>query len=242
MRTSMWKIVFLSLTVILIGVLIYLVIVTNNVGTSFVVFLATAFCGLLGNVDRLESFSASPTSIRATLTKITTTVDSAEKLIASLKKMQIVYAKAVFGIVADPDVAMGGKTKFARRDAIKQFVVQEAESSGLDESQIREILDIEKDSVSSEYAAAVLHYAHKALNGADPNPLQAALNPIMNTHPSPDQLEKILNDCKINDTETRSFIDDYRYYLKTGRQRRPEVWANRGEWMAMYLGFDRGAW
>jgi len=103
----MWNIAFFSLTVILVFVLIYLVIFTEK---SFIVFLAAVFCGLLGNVDRLESFSASPTSIRATLTKITTTVDSAEKLIASLKKMQVVYGKAVFGIVADPDIAMGERT------------------------------------------------------------------------------------------------------------------------------------
>jgi hypothetical protein len=106
----MWNIAFFSLTVILVFVLIYLVIFTEKSGASFIVFLAAVFCGLLGNVDRLESFSASPTSIRATLTKITTTVDSAEKLIASLKKMQVVYGKAVFGIVADPDIAMGERT------------------------------------------------------------------------------------------------------------------------------------
>jgi len=166
----------------------------------------------------------------------------AAALVESLKRLQLVYSKAVFAVVADPDVALGGKDRFARNDAIKQFVIQEAEKSGLNQNQIREILYSEKDSVSSEYAAAVYYYAHKALNGSDPNALQSALNPIMDSHPTPDQLEKILNDCKIDDAETRSFIDDYRYYLKTGSQRRPAVWAGRRQWMTRYHGFDKGWW
>jgi type I site-specific restriction-modification system R (restriction) subunit len=153
--------------------------------------------------------------------------------------MQLAYAKTVFKLASDPDVAEN-PDKYSKRDAAKKLVLEEAERAGLDETKIREILDIEKNSVCSEYAAAVYYYAHKYLNGIGTNELQAELNPIMETHPTPDQLELILDKFNINDPKTRSFVDDYRYYIKTGRQKRPDVWAQRGEWMSRYFHFPDG--
>jgi hypothetical protein len=123
--------------------------------------------------------------------------EEAAALVASLKQVQFAYAKAVFGILADVDVSEN-PNKYARRDAIKKLVVEEAERAGLNQKEMREILDTDRNSVIAVYAEAVWHYAHKYLNGADPNELQAALGEILRSHPPPDQLERVLNACKVN--------------------------------------------
>jgi hypothetical protein len=234
------KTVFLCLTVILICSLIYSTLVERlSAGNVFVLLIAATLCGVLTHIERLESFSASLTGVKATLTKLNESIETAETLIALLRKLQLTYAKAVFSIVQDKDVAAPHDFRsLKQRDAIKAMVIHEAEKAGLNDTEIREILDSEKASVCSEYAAAILYFGHRNLNGADPNKFQAALNPLMNSYPSPDQLDAVLVDCDLHDGTTRAIVEDYRHYIQTGRQRRPEFWAGRAEWMRRYIGFD----
>jgi hypothetical protein len=194
MTDERWKTVFLCLAVILICGSGYTILAARvSAANAFVLLAAATLCGVLAHIDRLESFSASVTGVKATLRKLSDTVETAETLIASLKRMQLAYAKAVFKLVSDPDVAEN-RDKYARRDAAKKLVLEEAERVGLDQAQIREILGIEKNSVCSEYAAAVYHYAHQHLNGVGTNEFQAEINPLMSTHLPPTKLKR----CQIN--------------------------------------------
>jgi hypothetical protein len=123
------KTVFLCLTVILICSLIYSTLVERlSAGNVFVLLIAATLCGVLTHIERLESFSASLTGVKATLTKLNESIETAETLIALLRKLQLTYAKAVFSIVQDKDVAAPHDFRsLKQRDAIKAMVIHEAE-------------------------------------------------------------------------------------------------------------------
>jgi hypothetical protein len=43
---------------------------------------------------------------------------------------------------------------------------------------------------------------------------------------SPDQCQELLDKFHID----TAYMEDFRYYVNTGEQRRPKVWARRGSW------------
>jgi hypothetical protein len=48
--------------------------------------------------------------------------------------------------------------------------------------------------------------------------------------PTPDECEALLKRFGITSPEKWELLKDYRFYVSTGEQRRPEVWANRDNW------------
>ena len=226
----MWQILFLILAIALAVVLVIHVFRRGSAWNGFSIVIAMVFFGLLGqgHIGRLD-FSASPGSLQATLVRAEETVDAARTLMLS-------YGKVLFGIVADADLASLNADKYARRDAIKELVIKEAERARLSEKEIREISDVEKPSISSIYAEAVYWYGGHYLNGVGPEATKfdTAMQSVLGHHPTPDELEKIVKEAGIDDPVTLAFIDDYRYYVKTGKHRRPEVWHKRSEWLGRY--------
>ncbi len=65
-------------------------------------------------------------------------------------------------------------------------------------------------------------------------PVDDAYYKLTNAQPtkalSPDQCQELLDKIHIDTAKFAEYMEDFRYYVKAGKQRRPEVWARRGSW------------
>jgi hypothetical protein len=194
--------------------------------------LAAAFvCVALGNLDRFKSFKAGP--VEAVLRDAQVAVQESRDLTLTVSKMLLALVKRTgrFGSFSPAQerefqesveriLIRVEATEAERKEAFKDWELFTKIDFVFGILGGHTIPDFKAD-------AQVGTREWKALRDRTGNDLAP---------PSPDELGDFLQRHKFMDEERRELIEDYRYFLKNSKHRRPEVWERREEWAEKTLG------
>lgn len=191
--------------------------------TGFITVMAF-ICLVIGNIDRIETFRASPSGIEAKTREVQQVIDSAKATVSSLHELAKAVAALEVDLIAGA-ARLGPDSK--HKDALKNNLLQKLRALGLDERSVKEVASADKFYVSFDYQIAIL----EDLNTASDEEKAAAYRKISVDGPlTPDECEALLQRFGITSPEKWELLKDYQFYVRTGEQRRPEVWANRDNW------------
>jgi hypothetical protein len=228
MINTIFSILFNLLGAVLIGLIIFVVYKDPSKfsGPSIALFSA-ALCLFVANIDRIESFKASLSSIEAKTREAQAVVDDARATVASLRKLAVATASFQVDMLAAAGRFGGGGTP-RRKEEQKAHLLEELKGLGLTDKELTEVNGADRRWVMVDYAFGVLG----SLNVQNDTAKAAAYRNAFESGeaPTPDECSDLLNAFHISDDKTIELLKDYRYYCDTGKHRRPEVWLDLGNW------------
>lgn len=195
----------------------------KNVSVSAVIL--AMFCAVLGNPDRIATlkFLGFETQTR----ELTRTINDAKATVASLRALAVATAVFQVDLLAASGRIGGGGTP-ERKDEQKAHLLERLKALGLTDDQLADVDRADRDWVMRDYMIALL----QPLNTRDDPAKVAAYAKAFGNNEAltPDECQNLLSEFHIDDDKTRELLKDYKYYYDTGKQRRPDVWRNRGDW------------
>lgn len=196
-----------------------------GVGAAGILALMAFACLFMGSIDRIETFKASVSGIEAKTREAQQVIDSAKATVSSLNELAKDIAAIEVDLIAGAN-RIGADSK--HKDALKIGLLGKLKALGLDESSVKEVSLADRSYVNFDYAIGVL----QDLNTAYDKDKRAAYTRIFTDGlpPTPDECEVLLKQFGITNPEKWELLKDYRFYVSTGEQRRPEIWANRDNW------------
>jgi hypothetical protein len=105
-------------------------------------------------------------------------------------------------------------------------LLEQLKGLGLTDEQLAEVDGSDREWVMLDYAFAVLG---PLARGDDAQKKVYSKTFDTTPGPTPADCEKLLNEFNIEDVNVRELLKDYQYYYDTGKQRRPQVWRDRGK-------------
>jgi hypothetical protein len=191
---------------------------------------------IAANLDRIESFKASYQSavIEAKTRELTQTIDDAKEAIRQIRELAVVTAEALIDLRLNSNALLTGapgRDEFKEQDEFKARVIEALKRMGLPQEKLTEVSQSDRNVVMTFYAYAAYRFGRDALPQSKWNEIDNAYNSQAAKQPlSPDQSEALLDSFHIDSAKFAQYMEDYRYYVRTGEQRRPEVWAKRESW------------
>ena len=191
---------------------------------------------LLLRTGRLEGLKFGKEGIEATLAEVREATHEARETTKEVKEFMKATSVAVLGLIKRSGKASGGYS-YDDKEQIKQDILANLSTMGIPPDEIE---DLERKSRWHEYTA--VDYVNAILWGRFFSPgsecpsgtvrgeAKKLLNRPMSDVATPDELEELFSRGGLLTKESHELIEDYRYYLEHHDQRRPEVWAKRGEW------------
>jgi tRNA uridine 5-carbamoylmethylation protein Kti12 len=191
----------------------------------------------MGNPDRFQTMKFSLTGIE---TKAREAIQQAE-----VSKQQFQKLAAMTGqLIVELSASMGrwDSGRPADRDARKEELLSTLRSIGLSKEELDQVSMADRKWVIVDYvneitAAGYRHLVERANTDAGRTAIQqwsAGLATLTGNNIqqietiTADQLRDFLRRFDVLGDDEAALIDDYDYYLRTGKQRRPDVWAQRG--------------
>lgn len=196
-------------------------------GAGYWGILAAATLTLfIGSIDRIRKFKLSQEGIEAETRELVRetkgTLDELRYLAAIVAKstLSLAIRSGRFGGYSDQDMEM-----------LRHEIAQTLRHLGLPNDKIEEA---EQDLyLFTEYDYALFITGGHQIPADLPRDKIGAWEALRNHgvagRPSPDQLKTTLRDLGILTTERSELIEDYRFYIKYRRHRRPDVWASRNQ-------------
>ena len=229
---------FNILALIFFGVLLYLLLWVNAVGSATVAVFAAVFCALMGNPDRFQIIKFSLTGVEA---RAREAIQQAEVSQQQFRKLAAMTGQ----LIVELNASMGrwDRASPADRDARKAELLSTLHSIGLSNNEIDQVSAADKQWVIFDYVRAITAAGFRRLNEIKTpsevvsaqmewSTAVAALTGNNNVQTirtiTPHQLRDLLNRFGVLGGEETAFIEDLDYYLRTGKQKRPDVWARRG--------------
>ena len=198
----------------------------------FVCVLASAVAMIAGNIDKLASFSLSETGVRGELFQVHQVVGDATAATAQLRKVAALAGLAITQI--EEYQGLIGGSNAAMRDLMTERTFHEMEEIHVDPTVLTDMQSARRNRDIFDYLSAlsmrVSQYDLKA-------PTSFTWTKDFNTLPvssrngkSPSDIRALLSRYQVNDAVEDRILGDYEEYITTGRERRPNVWANRDIW------------
>jgi hypothetical protein len=202
-----------------------------GVGKSGIAFLCAAFCGLVGNLDRIDTLKATPAGIEAKTREIKAVVDDARATINQLHSLAVEIGVLIVDLSAGAG-RFGGAGTPQNVDERKERLIATLKKLGVDDATMLKVRLGDQVWTSIDYFQGLTNGWGTNLTQEEQNEVTSLITSFHNTlnRPSPDECELILQRLKIDNPERWELLKDYRYYLATGQQRRPEVWSQRMNW------------
>ena len=194
-------------------------------------FVAALVCVALANLDRFKSFKAA--GVEATLRDAEVAVKQSRALALITTKMLLSLVKRTGRIGGFPP---------AQQIEIQHDVDRVLSQYDVTEAERREAYTDWDQFDKFDYVTAILG-GNKTPNWKEPahagksDEWQTLRNRASKMDfPSADELSAFLARHDFLNKENTELLEDYRYFLKEGKHRRPEVWARRNEWEKKALG------
>ena len=174
------------------------------------------------------------TGIEAQTRELTQTIDDAKEAIRQIRELAVVTAEELIDLRENSNALLvggPGRDEFREQDEFKARILQVLQKMRLPQEQLVAVAQSDKNVIMNFYAYAAYRFGRDALPQSkwkdidDAYNTQAAKGPL-----SPDQCQALLDSFHIDSAKFAEYMEDYRYYVKTGEQRRPEVWAQRESW------------
>lgn len=205
-----------------------------NAGQGAITFLAAALCMFVANIPDIEKMKASLSSFEVTTREAKQIINEAQATVAELRQLA-----TTLGAQQVESIASTGRlprNQARRWDRQKADILETLKTLGLSEQQLATVEGADHEWVIIDYAYNVL----KPLKPDDldlQNPLHAKRHEdhVEAFHwgpPNPDECQMLLERHGVNDASTKDLLEDYRFYVATGKHRRPDVWAGRRPLMA----------
>jgi hypothetical protein len=110
-------------------------------------------------------------------------------------------------------------------------VIEVLKKMQLPQEQLNAVTQSDKNVVINFYARAAYRFGRDQLPQSKWNDIDGAYRVLLTNQPvTPEQCQKLLDSFHIDTDKFSDDMDDFRYYARTGEQRRPEVWARRESW------------
>jgi hypothetical protein len=226
---STWfSILFNLLGAALIVLIIYIVYRDpRSFGSPTVLLASAALCLFFANLDRVESLKASLSGFEAKTREAQAVVDQAKATVASLRELAVATASFQVDLLAAAGRFGGGGTP-ARKDEQKAHLLERLKGLGLTNEQLAEVDSADREWVMIDYTIELLRPLRGANNPRIPEPYNTTL--AEKGALTPEQCGGLLREFHVDDDHTKELLEDYKYYYETGKQRRPDVWRDRGNW------------
>jgi hypothetical protein len=226
---------FNALAITFFGVVLYSLLRTSAPKNATIAGILAVFCALMGNPDRFETMKFSPlTGFEAKTRELTQTIDDAKEAIRQIRELAVVTAEALIDLRVNSHallVGVPGRDEFREQDEFKARVIEALKKMRLPQDKLTEVSQSDRNAVMTFYAYAAFRFGRDALPQSEWTEIDNAYNTEAAKQPlSPDQCQALLDSFHIDTAKFAEYLDDYRYYVKTGEQRRPEVWAHRERW------------
>ena len=197
------------------------------------VTFAGIVCCLLTSLSRFDSFSASPSEVRATMTRANSTLNQADVSLKRVTDLSVFEAKLLVRMIANPRLIRPGNGNKANigRDDMRSKVIQEMIDLNFSGKEIKSVRLADQGQVADQFIKALYSEAlPKLINQQTTlNVLTEKIGMSSYNLPSPDDMTDAFKGAGIVDPDADEIIKDYRYYLATGQFRRPDWWADRAE-------------
>lgn len=223
-----FSVLFNLLGAVLIVLIVYVVYQDpSKFGGPSIALFSAALCLFVANIDRIESFKASLSSFEAKTREAQAIVDDARATVASLRKLAVATASFQVEMLAAAGRFGGGGTP-KRKEEQKAHLLEELKGLGLTEKELAEVNGADRRWVTLDYAFGLL----RSLNVQNDPAKAAAYKKAFESEevPTPDECADLLSTFHVSGAKTAELLKDYQYYYETSKQRRPDVWLDRGNW------------
>jgi hypothetical protein len=201
----------------------------KNVSVSAVVL--AMFCAVLGNPDRIASLKF--LGFEAQTRELTKTIDDAKNVTNGVRELAVAISAAIVGMTSLPDNGGAADTQPARiRDQNKNQLISILQSIGVSDSQLKTVVLADREDVIQRYDVGIFYRISSAIQKDGTQSDRDSLQIMTTTDgfQSPDRIVKFLAGLSVHDQSADELAQDFAHYMATGKQRRPEVWADRDEW------------
>jgi hypothetical protein len=194
----------------------------RRIGGLTVALTAAALSLFFGNIDEIESLTASASGFNVKTREVRQVITDAKDTITLLRKLAVVTAGLQVKMLA-AEGRLQGPDSLLQKDVQKEELLSELKNIGLNEDEIVKVAAADNAWVKWDYVIAILQPINSPTDRtqiiAYTNAYKRYTNPL-----SPKECEELLNQFNANSDKTKTLLEDYRYYLKYGKHRRPEVW------------------
>jgi hypothetical protein len=184
-------------------------------------------CAFVGNLDRFESFKATPAGIEA---KTRAIVAQAEGALAEVRRLATTVGTVLVGLVASEGRFGGGMTA-PQKDALKAEVLATLKAVGVSPTEIASVAKVDHPYVLIDYCTGIT--TEFSMPGRDRLP---AWNAYWSKwwegmeRPPADDLRAFLSSLATIEPWREELLKDYEHFRRTGEHRRPAIWERREEW------------
>lgn len=192
------------------------------------VVMAVVFL-LFANLDKISKFKFNKTGVEAETREI---VKEAKSTIKELQDLSKIMALSTLGLVKRS--GRWGGYSYDDKEKIKEETLSVLKKVGISDEECEKIINESKWHKYTE-----VDYVHYILGGSEiPKALPHERIPEWKSlrhrdleHlATPEELTQFFEQIKLLNAEVKELINDYRYYIEYRKQRRPDIWKNRGSW------------
>ena len=189
---------------------------------------------VFGSIDRIETFKASfaTVSFEEKTRELASTVDEAQKVLEQLRMFAVNTAKSLIQLSENSHAIVADSVDvFAEQDAYKAQILQALKDMDISPEKIKEVAQSDSNIVEELYAYAAWRFGRDELPQNSIAQYDSSYNKLATAqHISPEQIQKLFDDFHIDVTKFADHMEDFRYYVKTKEQRRPDIWTQRAKW------------
>lgn len=224
--------VFNTLSVVLFLAMGYAVIFGKDAAGGGVLLLAAVVCAFVGHIDKVESFQASVSGVQAKIREADRVVGEAKSALTELHKFAEMASAMLINMLSG-EGRLGGRSPKEIEEE-RAHILESLKFIGLDDEAIKKVSLADEKWVAVDYAIGILHTLRKSTT-CSPEQRQVATDMLERWNnedyrPTPEDFSEKFKQSGITDPVVLELVEDYKYYMKTGTHRRPNVWMDRRSW------------
>jgi hypothetical protein len=148
--------------------------------------------------------------------------------LVGLRRLAALTGTAVIQLEANAGALGGIPAK--QRDQMKREVLETLKATGVDNSTIGQVESSDRDRDIGDLVGGILFHARQC--GKDePGWITDTQEMYKAWPPSVEAMQRLLDKYSFHDAFTDKALDEYRYFMATGKHRDPKSWADRDVWL-----------
>lgn len=221
--------VFNAMSIVLFLAMGYAVLFVKDVAGGGILLLAAVVCAFIGHIDKVESFQASVSGVQAKIREADRVVGEAKSALTELHKFAEMASTMLINMLSGEGRLGGRSPKEIEEERTR--ILESLKFIGLADEAIKKVSLADEKWVAVDYAIGILHTLRKSTT-CSPEQRQVATEMLErwnneDYHPTPDDFSEKFKQKGVTDPVVLDLVEDYKYYMKTGTHRRPNVWMDR---------------
>ncbi|MEP9373540.1 hypothetical protein [Mesorhizobium sp. KR1-2] len=226
MTDARWRNIFYLFSAVFLIIFAYLVISGRD---GQVITLVAAFvCLLASRFNDVVKFKLSGSGLEGEMREI---LQEARATVSQLHFLAEEFSKNILWSMQSH--GRWGGTSPENQNNMRGNVISTLRNLGVREEKISEVVSVEYPYIDFDYAT----YVTRSLGGNLQDEERQKWNDFFSAdkrkgigyEPKPDELEVFLKSVNLLEADTRERLEDYRYFLKHRKHRRPDQWDKRLE-------------